>query len=147
LIPELGTKTQDIVDLLVRQRFARLAAAEKAYSDGNRVARPNPDPSLQICFGDTLLNGTGRGTIGRAAPSRGRYDAQIYTNDKSELAQHLSRDVSHRTAIQTGQQHELEIGQKVGPSSVGHDAGQEHGVAPQSHGHTAGEGQGQAVGE
>ena len=81
------------------------------------------------------------------AVSRGRYDAQIYTNDKSELAQHLSRDVSHRTAIQTGQQYELEIGQKVGPSSVGHDAGQEHGVAPQSHGHTAGEGQGQAVGE
>ena len=81
------------------------------------------------------------------AVSRGRYDAQIYTNDKSELAQHLSRDVSHRTAIQTGQQYELEIGQKVGPSSVGHDTGQEHGVAPQSHGHTAGEGQGQAVGE
>jgi hypothetical protein len=81
------------------------------------------------------------------AVSRGRYDAQIYTNDKSGLAEHLSRDVSHRTAIQTGQQYELEIGQKVGPSSVGHDAGQEHGVAPQSHGHTAGEGQGQAVGE
>jgi len=81
------------------------------------------------------------------AVSRGRYDAQIYTNDKSELAQHLSRDVSHRTAIQTGQQYELEIGQKVGPSSVGHDAAQEHGVAPQSQGHAAGQGQGQAVGE
>src|SRR5208283_2047651 len=38
------------------------------------------------------------------AVSRGRYDAQIYTNDKSELAECLSRDVSHRTAIQTGQQ-------------------------------------------
>ena len=36
------------------------------------------------------------------AVSRGRYDAQIYTNDKSELAEHLSRDVSHRTAIETG---------------------------------------------
>jgi len=81
------------------------------------------------------------------AVSRGRYDAQIYTNDKSELAEYLSRDVSHRTAILTGQQYELEIGQKVGPSSVRHDTGQEHGVAPQSHGHTAGEGQGQAVGE
>lgn len=36
--------------------------------DGNRVASANPDPRLQIRCGDTLLNGTGRGTIGRAAP-------------------------------------------------------------------------------
>jgi len=81
------------------------------------------------------------------AVSRGRYDAQIYTNDRSELPEHLSRDVSHRTAIQTGQQYEPEIGQKVGPSSAGHDTAQDHGVAPQSHGHAAGESQGQAVGE
>ncbi len=31
--------------------------------------------------------------------SRGQYDAQIYTNDRSELARDLSRDVSQRTAI------------------------------------------------
>ncbi len=36
--------------------------------EGNRRARPNQDANLQIRFGDTLLNGTGRGTIGRAAP-------------------------------------------------------------------------------
>jgi restriction endonuclease S subunit len=36
--------------------------------DGNRMARPNQDANLQIRFGDALLNGTGRGTIGRAAP-------------------------------------------------------------------------------
>jgi type I restriction enzyme M protein len=36
--------------------------------DENRRARPNLDANLQIRFGDTLLNGTGRGTIGRAAP-------------------------------------------------------------------------------
>ncbi len=35
---------------------------------GNRLAHPNADANLQIRFGDTLLNGTGRGTIGRAAP-------------------------------------------------------------------------------
>jgi type I restriction enzyme, S subunit len=35
---------------------------------GNRSARANSDANLQIRFGDTLLNGTGRGTIGRAAP-------------------------------------------------------------------------------
>jgi ATP-dependent exoDNAse (exonuclease V) alpha subunit len=81
------------------------------------------------------------------AVSRGRYDAQIYTNDKSELAQHLSRDVSHRTAIHTGQQHGPDVGQKIGPSAVGHDTAQDHSVAPQLQGLTAGQGQGQAVGE
>ena len=34
------------------------------------------------------------------AVSRGRYDAQIYTDDKSQLAEALSRDVSHRSAIE-----------------------------------------------
>ena len=34
--------------------------------------------------------------------SRGQYDAQIYTNDRSELARDLSRDVSQRTAIGPG---------------------------------------------
>jgi ATP-dependent exoDNAse (exonuclease V) alpha subunit len=37
--------------------------------------------------------------------SRGQYDAQIYTNDKSELARDLSRDLSQRTAI-PGQEQE-----------------------------------------
>ena len=34
------------------------------------------------------------------AVSRGRYDAQIYTNDKTHLTEQLSRDVSHRSAIE-----------------------------------------------
>jgi hypothetical protein len=34
------------------------------------------------------------------AVSRGRYDAQIYTNDKGHLIEQLSRDVSHRTAME-----------------------------------------------
>lgn len=34
----------------------------------NRYAKPNPVPSLQIQHGDVLINGTGRGTIGRSAP-------------------------------------------------------------------------------
>ena len=33
--------------------------------------------------------------------SRGQHDAQIYTNDKSELGRGLSRDVSQRTATQS----------------------------------------------
>jgi len=35
--------------------------------------------------------------------SRGQYDAQIYTNDRSELAWNLSRDNSQRTATETQQ--------------------------------------------
>jgi ATP-dependent exoDNAse (exonuclease V) alpha subunit len=34
------------------------------------------------------------------AVSRGRYDAQIYTNDKANLAEQLTRDVSHRAAVE-----------------------------------------------
>jgi conjugative relaxase-like TrwC/TraI family protein len=81
------------------------------------------------------------------AVSRGRYDAQVYTNEKSELAAHLSRVISHRTAIEKGQEHESEVGPKIGPSPVEHDATQHHGVAAQSLGHTAGAGQDQAMGE
>ena len=36
------------------------------------------------------------------AVSRGRYDAQIYTNDKAQLGKRSSRDVSHRSAIELG---------------------------------------------
>ena len=35
------------------------------------------------------------------AVSRGRYDAQLYTNDKTHLTEQLSRDVSHRSAIES----------------------------------------------
>jgi hypothetical protein len=35
--------------------------------------------------------------------SRGRYDAQIYTNSAPALGQELSRDVSHSPAIQQEQ--------------------------------------------
>jgi conjugative relaxase-like TrwC/TraI family protein len=40
------------------------------------------------------------------AVSRGRYDAQFYTDDKSHLTEQLSRDVSHRSAIEPGQAQE-----------------------------------------
>jgi conjugative relaxase-like TrwC/TraI family protein len=51
------------------------------------------------------------------AVSRGRNDAQIYTDDKSQLTVHLSRDVSHRSAM--GQTRKPEVAtQKIGPSST-----------------------------
>jgi ATP-dependent exoDNAse (exonuclease V) alpha subunit len=79
--------------------------------------------------------------------SRGRYDAEIYTNDKSELAHDLSRDVSQRSAIEPGQEHQPGEpghehahgpGQEISAASEGHAQG-----AEQSHG----ESQGQGVGE
>jgi ATP-dependent exoDNAse (exonuclease V) alpha subunit len=36
------------------------------------------------------------------AISRGQYDAQIYTNNKAQLGEALSREVSHRSAIELG---------------------------------------------
>ena len=43
-----------------------------------------------------LLNGR----MAYVSVSRGRYDAQIYTNNAATLGQELSRDVSHSPAIQ-----------------------------------------------
>ena len=40
------------------------------------------------------------GGLAYVAVSRGRYDAQIYTNDKAQLGDALSREVSHRSAIE-----------------------------------------------
>ncbi|HEY4417363.1 MAG TPA: hypothetical protein VGO57_16850 [Verrucomicrobiae bacterium] len=40
----------------------------KVILDGNRQAMPGPLADLQIRYGDILMNGTGRGTLGRVAP-------------------------------------------------------------------------------
>jgi ATP-dependent exoDNAse (exonuclease V) alpha subunit len=45
--------------------------------------------------------------------SRGRYDAQIYTNNASTLGQELSRDVSHSPAIQ-----QESVAQKIEPQAT-----------------------------
>jgi len=66
--------------------------------------------------------------------SRGRYDAQIYTNDAEKLGDELSRDVSKQSALETehevggrGQDHAIESAQ---PQSVGesHGHGQGYGM-------------------
>ena len=51
------------------------------------------------------------------AVSRGRYDAQIYTNDKSHLTEQLARDVSHRSAMEQTRTTESAT-QKIEPSST-----------------------------
>ena len=52
--------------------------------------------------------------------SRGQYDAQIYTNDRSELARDLSRDVTQRTAIPTQQREPIAL--KIEPTSMEQDS-------------------------
>ena len=39
-----------------------------------------------------------------AAVSRGRYDAQVCMNDKRHLSEQLTREVSHRSAMEQGRQ-------------------------------------------
>jgi len=56
--------------------------------------------------GERLINQR----LAYVAVSRGRYDAQIYTNDKAQLAHAISRDVSHSAAIEPGRS----------PASPGH---------------------------
>ena len=60
-------------------------------------------------LGEQLVNSR----MAYVSVSRGQYDAEIYTNDKSELGRDLSRDVSQRTATQS--QEPEPAAQKVEP--------------------------------
>ena len=51
------------------------------------------------------------------AVSRSRYDAQIYTNDKTALAEGLGRDVSRRSALESTPAAEPRVAQKSEPTS------------------------------
>jgi len=51
------------------------------------------------------------------AVSRSRYDAQIYTNDKSQLGEALSRDVSHRSALEPSRAAKIEPSVSLSPAS------------------------------
>jgi ATP-dependent exoDNAse (exonuclease V) alpha subunit len=51
------------------------------------------------------------------AVSRGRYDAQIYTNDKTALAEGLGRDVSRRSALESTRVTEPQIARRTEPRS------------------------------
>ena len=50
---------------------------------------------------DQLINSR----LAYVSVSRGRYDAQIYTNDAEKLGEELSRDVSEQSALET--EHEM----------------------------------------
>ncbi len=51
------------------------------------------------------------------ALSRGRYDAQVFTNDRADLTQKLERDVSRRSAMEPSRESESLTG-KIQPSSA-----------------------------
>ena len=65
------------------------------------------------------------------AVSRGRYDAQVYTNDKGQLADQLSRDVSHRTAMEPSRE-SVSSAHEIKPSTT-RSQGHEH---TQAEGHS-----------
>jgi hypothetical protein len=83
--------------------------------------------------------------------SRGQYDAQIYTDNKPDLAYRLSREHSHSTALHSDHvrqdQHLHHAEHKIGPVDESHDMTQEGGIPVQSHGQSASLGQGQGLGE
>jgi len=59
--------------------------------------------------------------------SRGRYDAQIYTNDAQKLGEELSRDVSKHAAL--GTEHDSGGGHQDNARETGecHAGGESHG--------------------
>ena len=59
--------------------------------------------------------------------SRGQYDAQIYTNDRSELGRNLGRDNSQRTATETQQEQQSAPKIERGSTRSGHPAEEEQG--------------------
>ncbi len=65
------------------------------------------------------------------AISRGRYDAQIYTNDKTSLVEGLGRDVSHRSAMEASRE-SVSSAHEIEPSTT-RSRGHEH---TQSEGHS-----------
>jgi conjugative relaxase-like TrwC/TraI family protein len=76
-------------------------------------------------LGEQLVNSR----MAYVSVSRGQYDAEIYTNDKSELGRDLSRDVSQRTATQS--QEPEPMAQKIEPVAAQQEAHQpEHEQAP-----------------
>ncbi|MGA3327786.1 MAG: hypothetical protein ABSF45_25280, partial [Terriglobia bacterium] len=78
---------------------------------------------------DQLVNSR----LAYVAVSRGRYDAQIYTNDAEKLGEGLSRDVSKQSAF--GTEHEL------GRRNQGHTTeNAEHQSVSESHEHGQGYG-------
>src|SRR5713226_3201576 len=71
--------------------------------------------------GEKLINQR----LAYVAVSRGRYDAQIYTDDKANLADGLARDASHRSAMDPNHMAPSTTGQRIEPFSAAREATQQ----------------------
>ena len=68
------------------------------------------------CAAEQLVNRR----LAYVAVSRGRYDAQIYTNDKAHLAEALQRGVSHRSALEPSHALQSTLQARTPTPRVGH---------------------------
>jgi len=57
------------------------------------------------------------------AISRGRYDAQLYTDNKDQLSNQLARNVSHESALESAPSFSTNPTQKPQRQTLGHGMG------------------------
>ena len=117
---------------------ARAAAAQRESASRLRICRDEPQqpgtnrrPRAHSRGHGPRGRKTRQSALGICGVSRGRYDAQIYTNDKAPLAEGLARDVPHRSAIEASRE-SLPSAHEIEPSPARSQA-QEH---TQEHGHS-----------
>ena len=66
--------------------------------------------------------------------SRGRFDAQIYSDDASRMGEGSSRDVSKQTALNNGEEIVTQMGSpasedhRIEPATPSHDNSEGHGM-------------------
>src|SRR5208283_4253202 len=109
---QLGTieRIDDVGNLRIRPDSGRAIASNIRENPHLDYGYAVTSPSSQGQTADRVLihvdtEQGGEKLINRrlayVAVSRSRYDAQIYTNDKTTLAEGLGRDVSHRSALES----------------------------------------------
>lgn len=103
------------------QRLDRAGRMEVRFDSG-RTASFDPDERRHLDYGYAVTSHSSQGQtadrvlvhvetdrageqlvnrrLAYVAVSRGRYDAQVYTDDKTKLASRLERDVSHHSALE-----------------------------------------------
>jgi ATP-dependent exoDNAse (exonuclease V) alpha subunit len=104
LFPPLPTGIPDEIGLLP-QNSQRTACENKADITHLSTSHSSQGQTADRVLVHVDTEQAGEKLVNRrlayVAVSR-RYDAQLYTNDKGQLAEQLSRDVSHRSAMEPG---------------------------------------------
>ena len=81
--------------------------SNKVVLEGNRTAISNPISELQIRYGDILMNGTGRGTIGRVAPYL--VDGQAIPDNHVTMLRSLTLDPAYLSFYLNSQAGQLQV--------------------------------------